>query len=115
MHELALAQSIVESATRAAREAGARAVREVRLRVGALAGVDASALRFGFEVASRDTLLAGATLEVTPVPLRVFCARCAAVVLPASGCGLRCPACGLLAREVRAGRELEIESLEVED
>ncbi len=115
MHELALAQSIVESATRAALDAGARSVRQVRLRVGALAGVDAGALLFGFEVAARDTPLSGATLEVVPVPLRLFCARCAVEVQPAQGCGLRCPLCGALAREVRAGRELEIESLEVED
>ncbi len=115
MHELALAQSIVETAARGAREAGARAVSSVRLRVGLLAGVEAGALAFCFEVAARGTLLAGARLDVVSLPLAIWCPVCEREVELAGVQSLRCPLCGTLGGSLRRGRELEIESVEVED
>lgn len=42
-------------------------VRALHLRLGEFSGVDADALGFAFEVAARDTPLAGARLEVKSV------------------------------------------------
>lgn len=111
MHELSIAASIVEQATEICRRSSGTRVTAVTLRIGRLAGVHQSALRFGFDLVAADTPLADATLTIVDVPVRVWCPACTAEVeLP----GLQrfaCPACGLPTGEIRAGRELEIESL----
>jgi hydrogenase nickel incorporation protein HypA/HybF len=113
MHELSIAASIVEQATELCRRSGGIRVTAIRLRIGRLACVHETALRFGFDLVAADTPLATATLEIVAGPVRVWCPGCdAEVELP----GLQrfaCPACGLPTGEIRAGRELEIESLAI--
>lgn len=114
MHELSLAQDIVEQAIQAARVAQAGRVVRVHLTIGRLAGVEADALRFCFETVCRDTALEGARLEVREAPLVVWCAHCLAERTLPGIQSLRCPTCQTLCGEVRGGREMQIESLEVE-
>ena len=114
MHELSLANRLVEVAEETAREAGARRVTAVALKVGALSGVSVDALRFAFDIATADTLLAGSRLKTRAVPVTVYCPRCEREAELASVQRFRCPACGTLTGDVRSGRELEIETIEVE-
>jgi len=114
MHELSLAQGIVEQACEAARLAGAARVVSVRLRVGRLAGVEAGALRFSLDVATAGTPLEGARLDIEDVPLVVWCAHCLKEVELPTIQRFRCPTCDTACGEIRQGRELEIAALEVE-
>lgn len=114
MHELSLANRLVAVAEEAAREAGARRVTAVLLKVGELSGVAVEALRFAYDIATADTLLAGSRLETRSVPVTVYCPRCECEQALASVQRFRCPACDTPTGDVRAGRELEIESIEVE-
>jgi hydrogenase nickel incorporation protein HypA/HybF len=113
MHELSLAVELVQTAEDAARKAEATRVTAVLVKVGALSGVAEEALRFAFDVATTGTLLAGARLDVRPVPATVHCPRCGDVELPSLQ-RFCCPACETPTADVRAGRELELESIEVE-
>ena len=56
MHELSIANSLVESVAEAAQQAGAARVVAVHLRLGALSGVERDALEFCYDIASRGTL-----------------------------------------------------------
>lgn len=114
MHETDLARDIVDIAVEAAARMDATRVHVVHLKVGRLAGVDGEALRFAFDTATADTLLAGAKLHVIDVPLVVWCAYCLAEVTLPRVNHFRCPTCDTPAGEIRQGRELEIASLEVE-
>jgi hydrogenase nickel incorporation protein HypA/HybF len=114
MHELSIAFSLVELVSQSAVEAGATRVREVRLRLGALAGVVRGALEFSYELACADTLLEGSTLVVNELPVRVFCVPCGAEVELASVQRFCCPVCDTPSDDIRQGRELEIESIEIE-
>jgi hydrogenase nickel incorporation protein HypA/HybF len=112
MHEMSIALAVVGQVETAARAAGgdgdAPMARSITLRVGELAGVVPDSLRFCFELACADTLLAGAELTTLHVPGRARCAACAdewATGLPPDLC---CPRCGGAASELVAGRELEI-------
>jgi len=51
---------------------------------------------------------------VTTVPVVMCCATCGDVEL-AGVQSFRCPRCGELCGDLRQGRELEIESFEIED
>jgi len=114
MHELSLAHGIVEQAAEAARAAKAERVVAVHLKVGRLAGVEAGALLFCYEIASQGTLLEGSRLEIEDVPLVVWCAHCLVAVELDGVQSFRCPTCQTPCGEIRQGRELQIESLEVE-
>ncbi|MCZ2148599.1 MAG: hydrogenase maturation nickel metallochaperone HypA [Bryobacterales bacterium] len=114
MHELSIAHGLVEAASEAAREAGAVKVNEVRVRIGALSGVVASALLFCYDIAAAGTPLQGARLLITELPVVVYCPHCEAEVELPSIQLFCCPVCDTPAAAIRQGREMEIESLEIE-
>ena len=115
MHELSIAYNLVEIADAAARNAGAVRVKAVHLRLGAMAGVVEDALRFGFPIAAAGTLVAGADLRIEPVAVQIFCAQCDAPRTLAPPFVFRCPVCGQPAVKLVQGRELQIESIEIEE
>jgi hydrogenase nickel incorporation protein HypA/HybF len=115
MHELSIAASIVESVTEAAGKYPGARVKEVRLRVGALASVIEDSLQFCWGLATEDSPLAGATLAINMLPVIVHCDACGVDSEIAGVQSFRCPTCGELAADLRQGRELDIESIELEE
>ncbi|MEI7769428.1 MAG: hydrogenase maturation nickel metallochaperone HypA [Chloroflexales bacterium] len=113
MHELSIAMNLVEVAESAARKAGATKVTALYLRIGALSAVVPDALRFSFEIAADGTILAGASLEIEELPVRVFCEHCAAEADLPNPQIFRCPTCQRPTGHMVQGRELELTSLEV--
>ena len=115
MHELSIISSIVETVTeKLADYPGARAT-QVRLRVGALASVIEDSLQFCYGIAIEDTPLAGSSLVVNILPIVAFCSKCSTDVELPGLQSFRCPSCGEPVADVRQGRELEIESIEIEE
>ena len=112
MHEVALAQSIVEIVREQARASDVRRVKTVHLRVGALANVEPDALCFGFESAARGTVAEGALLEIVRTRGEALCARCGRDVEVESRLSL-CPACGSGQLLITGGEELRVTELEV--
>ncbi len=112
MHELSLAQSLVEDIVAAARREGADRIVRVRMAIGALSGVDADAFEFAFPVAAEGSPAAGAELVIREVALSVRCRDCGATSSP-DPLLCRCEACGSSAVDVEAGRELKVEALEI--
>ena len=97
-----------------ARDAGAGRVAAVTLRIGRLSCVHEDALRFSFELVSAGTPLAGAVLRIVAVPVRIWCADCRAEFELPGIQRFACPACGRPSGDIRAGRELDIESIDIE-
>jgi hydrogenase nickel incorporation protein HypA/HybF len=108
VHELAIAESVVETVTQ--RLPGAT-VTCVCLEVGALSGVVPDSIRFCFDLATEGTGLAGARLEITEPPARCRCRACGAEFQPDSPVVL-CP-CGSPDVAVLSGEELKIVSVQV--
>jgi hydrogenase nickel incorporation protein HypA/HybF len=114
MHEIDIARDLVDLAGEAAARAGADRVSVVRVRVGALSGVEGGALRAAWPDVTLGSVAEGALLVIVDVPLVVWCAFCLRDVRPPAINHLVCPSCGTAAGEVREGQELELESLEVD-
>jgi hydrogenase nickel incorporation protein HypA/HybF len=114
MHELSIASSIVEAAAEHCREAGGGRVAAVTLRIGRLSCVHEDALRFSFDLVREGTLLEAAELRIIDVPVRIWCPTCAAEVELPGIQRFACPACGTRSGDIRAGRELDLETIEVE-
>jgi len=115
VHELSIVSSIVDSVTETLASYPNARVKEVRLRVGALASVVEDSLQFCFGIATEDTPLQGSRLVVKILPVTMHCDHCAQDVEIASLQSFRCPRCGEPVSDLRQGRELEIESIEIED
>jgi hydrogenase nickel incorporation protein HypA/HybF len=111
MHELALAESIVGIAER---HAAGRKVHAVDVVAGELRQVVPSALEFAFELVARGTVVEGAELRITAVPVAGRCRACASESV-LEGFPLTCAACGGLDMEVVSGEELVVDSLELEE
>ncbi len=115
MHELSIAASIVETVTESASAYPGARVKEVRLRVGALASVVEDSLQFCWELAAEGSPVAGAKLVINILPVIVHCNACGLDSAIDGVQSFRCPGCGELASSLRQGRELEIESIELEE
>ena len=113
MHEMSLCESVLQIVEEQAQTQGFSRVLRVRLEIGALAGVELDAMRFGFEVVTRGTLAEDATLEIIALPGRAWCLKCCQSV----GIQQRfdaCPLCGGYQWTLTGGDELRIRDLEVE-
>ena len=113
MHELSIMQSALDLACDQARQAGANRVHVVRLRIGALSGVVPEALEFAFEVLTPGTPAEGARLAIDNVPATYWCATCEREFQSDDMFG-ECPGCHKPSGDIRAGRELELASLEID-
>ncbi|GMB08184.1 hydrogenase maturation nickel metallochaperone HypA [Thermolongibacillus altinsuensis] len=111
MHELSIAQNLVELVIEAAENTGMKRVHSVYLKLGVLSGVAREALEFSFDVVIQGTPLEGAKLVIEDVPVKVFCPACQeAHVLP-EPFPMRCPVCGTRTSQVLEGLEMELFSL----
>ena len=113
MHEMSLAEGVLGVIEDYARKEGFRRVRTVWLEIGQLSGVEAEALRFGFDAVARDTLAADARLEIVAVPGAGRCLACGQAVAVAARYE-PCSHCGAYQVEVTGGTEMRVKELEVE-
>ncbi|MGA2350089.1 MAG: hydrogenase maturation nickel metallochaperone HypA [Terracidiphilus sp.] len=115
MHELSLITSVVETVTESLGPYPGARVLAVTLRVGALASVIPESLEFCYGIASEGTPLEGSRLVVNVLPVIMHCAPCGEDVELEGVQSFRCPRCGAPCSEMRQGRELEIDSIEIDE
>ena len=112
MHELSLAQGVIDVIRAEAKAQAFERVSRVVLEVGALSCVDPHALEFGFQAVAKDSPAEGASLEIRTPAGQAHCFGCGRdVAVAARGAG--CPACGSYQLVVTGGEELKIKELEV--
>jgi hydrogenase nickel incorporation protein HypA/HybF len=117
MHELSIAQGLVEMACEALAqcEPPPARVQSVLVRIGALSGVVAQSLEFCYRLSVEGTPLAGSRLVIENQPVVVFCPRCLANRSLGDDLRFRCPVCNTATPELLHGRELELISMELID
>ena len=114
MHELGIAQNIVDAVLREMKSRQLPSVSAIALRIGVLTDVDSEALTFGFEILTKDTALAPTRLKVEKVPVRGNCDSCHES-FEVAGYLFECPTCGSRGIKLMTGTELDIAYLEVPD
>ncbi|MGX5845128.1 hydrogenase maturation nickel metallochaperone HypA [Mesorhizobium sp. ArgA1] len=112
MHELALCESIRSVIESEARKQGFSVVKRVHLEIGVLSGVEADALRFGFDVAMAGSIAQHARLEIDEPLGEAWCMPCSASVEITARYD-PCPACGSHQLQVTGGTDMKILELEV--
>lgn len=113
MHEMSLMASMLDIIQDQARAEGFRRVTRVILEVGKLAGADAEALRFAFDVSTEDSVAQGAELLIEEPEGRARCPTCGREATVQAFYD-PCAACGQMPQELIAGRELRVVALDVD-
>ena len=112
MHEMSLAEGVLQIVERTAGDNAAAKVNAVWLEIGTLAQVETEALRFCFDVVTRGSVADGARLEIVAVPGAAWCMRCGErVALMAIGDA--CPRCGGYQLQVVAGDDLRVKEIAI--
>ena len=113
MHELAVAQSILDIVEEKAASANASRIARINLVLGEWSGMVDDCMQFYFDFLGKGTLADGALLSFRRIPARFLCRSCRAE-FEADQDNWDCPKCGSLGGELTAGREFYVESIEVE-
>lgn len=115
MHEVSIVEALVEQVESEVQRAGhtGRVVR-LNVSVGRLSGVNVDSFRFAFEMIAPDTLLAEARLEIDVPPAHCRCSACGALTA-IDDLVAQCPACGRPEITFEGGRDLMLQSIELEE
>ncbi len=114
MHELSLAQNIVDIVHQHVSSDRADSVISIRLRIGQMSGVVADSLDFCFTAITSATPLSSAKLRIEQIPFTLRCSLCNSSFTSEFGTVL-CPTCGSDTTEVVGGTEMQIVEIELRD
>jgi hydrogenase nickel incorporation protein HypA/HybF len=112
MHEMSLAEGVLQLIEDAAREQDFAKVTTVWLEIGQLSGVEVEAMKFCFDAVTRDSIADGASLEIISLPGVGWCMACSKPV-PMAELFDECPQCGSYQLQVTGGTEMRVKELEV--
>lgn len=114
MHELGIMTGVMDAVTKSAHEAGADKVLKVTLSVGEMTECIQDALEFAFEaLIEDDPFVRDAELTINMIKPKSRCLECGAE-FEHDRFHMFCPECDSFATELLAGRELQIDSIEVD-
>ena len=113
MHEMSIAQDILQIVEAERRKHGFERVAVIHVRAGALSGVDEESLKFAFEVVREGTCAAEAQIRMETADRVLECRACGARV-SADGGPAKCPKCGSVELSLRGAMGLDVVSLEVD-
>ncbi len=113
MHELGIMTGVMESVEQAAKEANADKVLKISLSVGVMTEAIEDALRFAFEALAEGTMCEEAQLEINMVQPVSVCLECGKEY-EHDRFHMVCPECGSAFTQLIQGKELRIESIEVD-
>lgn len=113
MHEMSLAEGVLQLVEETARREGAKRVKLVVLEIGRMSSVQPEALSFCFDVVTRNSVLEGAALDIVDVPGAGWCMQCAATV-PMTELYGSCPNCGSYQVQPTGGTEMRVREIEIE-
>ena len=113
MHELGIMTGVMEAVEKTARQAGADKVLKVSLSVGVMTEAVEDALSFAFEALSEGTISENAELVITMVQPKSMCEECG-TSFTHDRFQVVCQNCGSPATRLIAGKELQIDSIEVD-
>jgi len=95
-----------------AKQSGASKVSTINLVIGEMTGVVGDSVRFYLEILGKDSIAEGAAVNIKNIPAQARCHDCQKEFVIAEYQWI-CPACGSINLEITGGKELFIESIEV--
>jgi hydrogenase nickel incorporation protein HypA/HybF len=113
VHELSITQSMLEIVLKQAEQAHAKKVTQINLIIGEMTGIVSASVQFYLDILTKETIAAGARVSFTIVPSKAMCRNCQQP-FELKEFDWTCPHCQGNIIDVTAGKELIVESIEVE-
>jgi len=113
MHELAITQSMLDLVLEQARKVEAREVKRINLVIGEMSGFVGECMQFYFDFISKGTIAERAALSFKTIPTTARCRSCGKL-FELREFDWTCPDCQGNSMEIICGKELFVESIEVE-
>ncbi|HDS85101.1 MAG TPA: hydrogenase maturation nickel metallochaperone HypA [Phycisphaerales bacterium] len=114
MHEMAVAESILQTITEQAERLGGARPAAARISCGQFNAINDETMRFAFESISRGTPCEGMRLEIRHIPLQAKCTHCQ-TVFAFDVYRPTCPTCGSAHFDFQPDAPLLLEDIEFED
>ncbi len=113
MHEVSIANSIIETVQNLAPKGENEYVSTVQLKVGQLSSIEIDALRFSFDIIKSKTSLNKAELIIEVIEGKAQCIDCHQF-FPIHSFATPCPKCNSYHIKILEGKEMKIVSFETE-
>jgi hydrogenase nickel incorporation protein HypA/HybF len=115
MHELSIVDALIEQVGREVQRSGQRGkVLGIEVSIGRLSGVNADSVRFAFELLAPGTMVEGSEIVIHKIKAVCRCQTCNTRV-EIDDLVFKCPKCASDAVTIEGGRDLLLQSIEVED
>jgi hydrogenase nickel incorporation protein HypA/HybF len=113
MHEMSIAQSVIDIIKEEMHKNNVTTLKSVRLHIGQMSAVVPDSLSFCFEVITTGTKLEGAKLIMDVIPLQGYCRNCENE-FEIEDNAFVCPSCQSTEIKAIGGQDLSIVEMEVE-
>ena len=113
MHEMSIAQGIIDIVEDEMRKHNAKVLRSIHVNIGRFSSIVPEALSFCFEVITKDTDMNGARLFIDVIPLMGRCVSCDRE-FEIKDYSFLCPFCGGLKIDAISGQDLTVKEIEVD-
>jgi hydrogenase nickel incorporation protein HypA/HybF len=115
MHELSIVEALIEQVQEEVKRAGVEGrIAKLELSIGRLSGVNADSVRFAFDLLAPQTILAGTEIVIHEPKAVCRCNSCHAET-EIDNLLLQCPRCLSNDVVIDGGRELLLQSIDVEE
>ncbi|MCI0469912.1 MAG: hydrogenase maturation nickel metallochaperone HypA [Nitrospirae bacterium] len=115
MHEVFIAESILEAAIQKCKENGFSLIKNIRLKVGRASAASTEALIFLFDALKAGSIASEATLIIEEIPSIGHCRTCNSEFNVDRDFIFYCPLCNSDSVVIKHGNGVELRELEVED
>ena len=113
MHEMSIAEGILDIALSTMKDNDGTVVHRIQLDLGMMSGVEPDALLFCFDALTKNTAAEGASLDIHTIPIEGRCIDCD-MVFPVQDYVFKCPHCGGPTINSIRGRELQVTSIDMD-
>ena len=115
MHELSIVEALIDQVGQELDRPGRQGrVLRLELSIGRLSGVNCDSVRFAFGLLAPETVVQGAEIVIHEPKPACLCRTCGART-EIDDLVLECPPCGSSDVSIEGGRELLLQSIEIED
>lgn len=113
MHEMSIAQSIIDIAKDYAVKENARQVSELDLSIGTLSGIEFESLEFALDVCKKGTIIQNANIIISKIIAKAKCIDCNSE-FEVVNLFDACPNCKSYSTQLICGKEMQVKSLVIE-
>jgi hydrogenase nickel incorporation protein HypA/HybF len=113
MHELSIAESIIDIAVETLHKHNGRFLKEIVLEIGTASGIEISALEFALSSLLKANFESMVVVNISKINAIAYCIHCKKDFVSDAAFPF-CPDCNNFSNALKQGKELKIKSIEIE-